>query len=63
MCVCMHGYHLELSQSVDQPGKFVANPARGQLNKKTCLFFLCPASACSFSSPISQADANPRKGR
>ena len=33
--VCMHGHHI--LQSMDQPGK-VANPARGQLNRKNEYF-------------------------
>ena len=37
MYVCMYGHHIE--QSMDQPGK-VANPARGQLNRKNYVFSL-----------------------
>ena len=34
MCVCMF---ITYSKSIDQPGK-VANPARGQLNRKNVFF-------------------------
>ena len=30
----MYGHHITYSKSKDQPGKKVANPARGQLNKE-----------------------------
>ena len=39
MYVCMYGHHIK--QSTDQPGK-VANPARGQLNRKMNI----PLSSC-----------------
>ena len=44
--VCMYDHRFQ--QSMDQPGK-VANPARGQLNRKN-IFFLVPIRALKFVS-------------
>ena len=33
MYVCMYGHHIYIAEYMDEPGK-VANPARGQLNRK-----------------------------
>ena len=37
MYVCIHVWPEQFQQSMDQPGK-VANPARGQPNRKSVLF-------------------------
>ena len=58
--LCMYGHHIQ--QSMDQPGK-VANPARGQLNRKNYI----PLSPCvpenlvsrdGFSRPVPRQPAH-----
>ena len=60
MYVCMYGHHI--CQSLDQPGK-VANPARGQLNRKMniSLFAFAPDNLVlreGFSRPVPRQPAH-----